>query len=294
MGLDGLAGFDLDAVAAVHSVDTSGRPDTDGDGIVDAADGCPGVADPEQIDADGDGAGDACDDCPATADPEQRDRDGDGVGDACDNCPATPNAGQADADHDGVGDACGPDAPPTDADGDSVADAEDDCPIVSNPDQVDADGDGIGDACDVCPATAGADQRDHDGDGAGDACDPCPADAACGPMTGAAFVGAGQDRAAERLLTYVTPTATVSAVPAGASALALTVVIAPEVIADSIRVRVGRRDLTAALGAFTPGSTRIVTIPLARKRTIVRLRAEGPRAGGRRLVDTDRFVVKER
>ena len=70
--------------------------------------------------------------------------------------------------------------------------------------------------------------------------------------------------------------------------------IAPEVIADTVRVRVGRRDLTAALGAFVPGSTRSVTIPLARKRTRVTLRAEGPRTGGRRLVDTDRLVVKAR
>jgi len=43
-----------------------------------------------------------------------------------------------------------------------------------------------------------------------------------------------------------------------------------------------------------PGSTRTVTIPLARKRTIVRLRAEGPRGGGRRLVDVDRLVVVAR
>jgi hypothetical protein len=34
-----------------------------------------------------------------------------------------------------------------------------------------------------------------------------------------------------------------------------------------------------------------VTIPLARKRTVGRFRAEGPRAGGRRLVDVDRLIV---
>lgn len=38
-GLEGLAGFDLDAVAAVHSEDFSG--DRDGDGVADAADPCP-------------------------------------------------------------------------------------------------------------------------------------------------------------------------------------------------------------------------------------------------------------
>jgi hypothetical protein len=59
-GLAGLAGFDLDAVAAVHSVETAGIPD--GDGIADVADSCPSVANPDQADADGDGIG-----TPATA-----------------------------------------------------------------------------------------------------------------------------------------------------------------------------------------------------------------------------------
>src|SRR5262249_35927002 len=100
--------------------------------------------------------------------------------------------------------------------------------------------------------------------------------------------------AAEGLLTYVSPTTSVVTVPAGTATLPFTVVIAPEVTPGSVRVRVGRRDLTAALGVFTPGSTRIVTIPLARKRTVVRFEAEGPRAGRRRLVDKDRFVVVAR
>jgi hypothetical protein len=294
MGLDGLAGFDLDAVAAVHSVDTATLPDIDGDGLADAADGCPEIADPMQLDGDGDGIGDACDRCPAIADPAQQDRDGDGHGDACDVCPATPDPAQADADGDGVGDACEVGVPPPDTDGDGVPDANDDCPIVADPTQIDADGDDAGDACDSCPDTAAADQRDRDGDGAGDPCDPCPSDASCGPMQAAAYDGTGPRGRAERLLRYVMPTSTVSVVPAGTSQLTLSVVIAPEVIADSVRVRVGRRDLTAALGTFVPGSTRTVTIPLARKRTIVRLRAGGPRVGGRRLVDADRLVVVAR
>jgi hypothetical protein len=294
MGLGGLAGFDLDAIAAVHSVETSGAPDADGDGIADAADDCPGVADPMQLDADGDGVGDACDVCPAMSDPSQADRDGDGVGDACDDCPATPDPAQTDADHDGIGDACEPGQPPTDTDGDGIPDDVDDCPVTPDPAQADSDGDGIGDACDRCPTVASSDQRDDDGDGTANPCDPCPHDVSCGPMQATAFDGTGKNRGADGLLRYVTPTSTTSFVPAGTPELVLTVVIAPEVIADSVRVRVGRRDLTAALGVFTPGSTRTVTIPLSRKRTVVKLRAEGPRTGGRRSVDTDRFVVVQR
>jgi len=44
-----------------------GSPDTDGDGIPDGCDNCPGVANPEQADSDGDGIGDACADCEIAA-----------------------------------------------------------------------------------------------------------------------------------------------------------------------------------------------------------------------------------
>ena len=38
-----------------------GLPDEDGDGVVNASDVCPGIADPDQADGDTDGVGDACD-----------------------------------------------------------------------------------------------------------------------------------------------------------------------------------------------------------------------------------------
>jgi hypothetical protein len=294
--LQQLSGFDLDAMAALHSREVAGSADGDGDGIADVADGCPLVADPVQGDADRDGVGDACDACPGVASPDRRDRDADGVGDACDNCPATANADQADADADGTGDACedGPQGPP-DGDGDGVPDADDGCPLVADPAQADADGDGVGDACDACAAIADAEQRDTDGDGAGDVCDPCPADAACGPLVTGAFRGRGGKRTSDDLLAYVSPTGATMALPAGTTHAELTVVIAPEVRAGSVTVRVGKHDLTAELGALIPGSTRRLRIPLARRRTIVALRAEGPGTGRRRKsVDLDRFTVKLR
>lgn len=58
--------------------------DDDNDGILDPADNCPLVANPDQIDSDGDGDGDACDNCVAMSNPDQDNHDADPDGDACD------------------------------------------------------------------------------------------------------------------------------------------------------------------------------------------------------------------
>jgi hypothetical protein len=65
-----------------------GPDDRDGDGVRDAEDNCPDIANTNQFDEDGDGIGDACDRCPPVADPQDPDSDGDGVGDACDPNPS--------------------------------------------------------------------------------------------------------------------------------------------------------------------------------------------------------------
>jgi hypothetical protein len=261
--LAGLSGFDLDAVVAVHSLDTAGLADTDGDGIPDAADDCPTVSDPAQRDADGNGVGDACQ---AGGPP---DTDGDGVPDGTDNCPAVANPGQQDADGDGIGDACdtagGPGEP--DADGDGVPDVRDDCPTIADPAQTDTDADGVGDAC-----------------------DPCPLDPTCTPA-GTPGVGCGGNAgAADGLLTCLVPQTETTTLPAGSQTATVVVVIAADVEPGSIRIHAGRRNLTDAAGELVPGSTKTLTVPLAGRRTVVKLKARGPRAGRKRLVDRDRMI----
>lgn len=66
--------------------------DPDGDGVCDASDNCPSVANSAQTDADGDGIGDACDTCP---DDPNNDADGDGVCGDVDMCQATPDGDAA-------------------------------------------------------------------------------------------------------------------------------------------------------------------------------------------------------
>ena len=103
------------------------KPDSDGDGFVDAADAFPN--DPgDWADLDGDGTGD-------NADP---DADGDGRADADDAFPHDADE-WADLDGDGVGDNADPDR-----DGDGVDNGDDLFPDDAL-DHADADGDGVGD-----------------------------------------------------------------------------------------------------------------------------------------------------
>jgi hypothetical protein len=116
----------------------------------------------ERADSDGDGVRDLDDNCPGRPNPRQPDHDADGLGDACDRCPAdaSPDLGQN----------CLEDGRARDTDADAVLDALDNCPATSNPGQLDSDADGVGDHCDNCRFIANRAQQDSDGDGNGDAC----------------------------------------------------------------------------------------------------------------------------
>jgi hypothetical protein len=107
-------------------VDASASSDSDGDGMENCVDNCPGAANEDQTDTDGDLLGDACD----------PDDDGDGYEDADDNCPLDFNPDQANLDGDAWGDVC------------------DLCPetFTQGPfGNRDPDGDGAGNACDCAP-----------------------------------------------------------------------------------------------------------------------------------------------
>ena len=143
-------------------------PDADGDGISDASDNCPAVANTNQANADSDALGDVCDACPNDS---NNDLDGDGICGDVDACPNDPNN---DLDGDGICgdvDAC-PNDPNNDLDGDGICGDVDACPNDPNND---LDGDGICGDVDNCPANANSGQADVDGDTVGDACDNCPA-----------------------------------------------------------------------------------------------------------------------
>jgi OmpA-OmpF porin, OOP family len=136
--------------------------DSDGDGVTDSKDKCPGTPKGARVDASG---------CP-------KDSDGDGVPDGLDKCASTPKGWKVDAS------GC-----PADADGDGVADQMDECPNTPKGQKVndkgcpleDADGDGVWDGDDRCPNTpkgakvdAVGCPMDSDHDGVSDGIDQCP------------------------------------------------------------------------------------------------------------------------
>jgi hypothetical protein len=172
--------------------DSDGCPlDTDGDGVPDSIDKCPGTPKGVRVDSKGcpldtdkDGVPDYIDECPGTplgVKVDSRgcplDTDGDGVPDYKDECPGTPLGVKVDSR------GC-----PLDTDGDGVPDTKDKCPgtplgvkVDSRGCPLDTDRDGVPDYKDECPGTpkgVKVDSRgcplDTDGDGVSDYKDECP------------------------------------------------------------------------------------------------------------------------
>jgi OOP family OmpA-OmpF porin len=116
--------------------------DTDGDGVLDDADNCPGTPAGTPVDASG---------CPLP-----QDDDGDGVTNDADKCPGTPLGAKVDAS------GC-----ELDSDGDGVGDSRDQCPdtpagakVDDKGCELDSDADGVVDSQDKCPDTPKGDRVD--------------------------------------------------------------------------------------------------------------------------------------
>jgi OmpA-OmpF porin, OOP family len=156
--------------------------DSDGDGVPDKKDKCPGTEPGVKVDAfgcpldsDGDGIPDHLDECPDKPGTSLTkgcpDKDGDGIPDHKDDCPDV--AGLA------AFNGC------PDTDGDGIPDKDDRCPNEKGLKALkgcpDSDGDGVADIDDKCPGTptgikvdANGCPIDTDGDGIPDYLDKCP------------------------------------------------------------------------------------------------------------------------
>ena len=146
-------GLQLDFIGAGEKKsDAGGLRDTDGDGVIDTRDECPGTASGTEIDGRG---------CPLAV-VRDTDSDGDGVNDGADKCPGTPTGTTVDLSGCPLAAAAPLPVAVLDSDADGVTDALDACPGTPPGAQVDArgcplprdlDGDGVPNEIDMCPNT---------------------------------------------------------------------------------------------------------------------------------------------
>mgnify|MGYP004443623457 FL=1 len=203
------------------------RKDSDGDGVPDKYDRCPGTPPAAYSsvdmtgcpkDSDGDGVEDYLDKCPNT--PSEawstvdahgcpKDSDGDGIEDYLDECPGTPKEAAGYVDSKGC---------PKDSDGDGIPDYLDKCPdtpeeakgaVDENGCPRDSDGDGIPDYLDKCPGSpkeaagyvdANGCPKDSDGDGIEDYLDKCPNVAGVPENNGCPAIKADVEKLVKRAL----------------------------------------------------------------------------------------------
>jgi hypothetical protein len=168
-------------VTGQYKLTVTPRLDSDDDGIANASDNCPLIANVDQLDGDGDNVGDACDNCLDEENADQLDTDADTIGDACDEFPNDPDLGAAlnqcrddlTAANASLATAttalaaanatlatCNADlaATSTDTDGDGRRDADDACPGTPPSTEVDLEGCSRAQFCDAFPATTGAEK----------------------------------------------------------------------------------------------------------------------------------------
>jgi len=128
--------------------------DTDGDGVADTVDICPGSDDNEDTDVDG--VPDGCDNCPNDANADQTDTDEDGFGDPCDQQDDTQDQpDETGTDDDGTGDDDGIGDDDT-GDDDGADDGTDDDGIGDDGTGDDGTDDGQDDGSVIVPAQCGA------------------------------------------------------------------------------------------------------------------------------------------
>ncbi|UCE59911.1 MAG: hypothetical protein JSU63_21005 [Phycisphaerales bacterium] len=179
--------------------------DSDGDGVIDGCDKCPGFDDTD--DDDGDTAPDACDLCPGEND--RLDADADGVPDGCDICPGYDDNTDTDADGAPNGcDICEGHDDNTDTDEDGAPDGCDLC--IGFDDNLDCNNNATADGCDIREADGGLCtgaecSLDCNGNGFPDECD------IWGTVDGPTFCGPQCEQCSPQLLGTPCESACVSA-----------------------------------------------------------------------------------